>query len=488
MKNRLNRFLVALLLLLFVGQEAFPQNWTEPVQISTLEGLNVRPDFCIDNNGTIHCVWAYRGETGWYHFVIYYSKSTDEGQSWSEPQNISQNDSMWMDNPHIVADSKNHLHLAYDFNVRNCYRNLIVYRKFDGQNWSEMDTVSRGWPSSSYNHIVVDHNDKVYFFWYHDINNGTELYRELENGHWGDIKAVYDNNDKYYLSKVMVDTANILHCSAYFCYEEQYDEEIVYSTFANSEWSDLTGISKDYAAYEGNDIALDKEGYPHIVWRQSLDNGAPPENGTKYSCFNGSDWSPPKLLAKSSDAQAIAVDNCNGVHILDNEKIDSGFKFMHYQLIEGQWIGELLDSGIYGNYYNKLVNHDGFLYLINGKPDTIINIDVVSSIFFRKYAITTAVEEGKLQAFDSFRLYPNPSRGSTTIDYTLKEEAPILIEVYGLNGKMIDKILDKRQTAGRYQIKWNGTDKNRKEVKNGLYLIRLQAGRYFTARPVEIVR
>lgn len=62
---------------------AYNQTWTEPIQINTLDGLNHNPDFCIDNEGNLHCVWSYKIETN--YFVIYYSKSTDDGLSWSTP-------------------------------------------------------------------------------------------------------------------------------------------------------------------------------------------------------------------------------------------------------------------------------------------------------------------------------------------------------------------------------------------------------------------
>jgi phosphatidate phosphatase PAH1 len=94
---------------------AYNQTWTDPIQINTLDGTNRNPDFCIDNEGTLHCVWSYKIETNFY--VIYYSKSNDYGLSWSTPENISQNTSLWMENPHIVSDSHNNLHLTYDYNT-----------------------------------------------------------------------------------------------------------------------------------------------------------------------------------------------------------------------------------------------------------------------------------------------------------------------------------------------------------------------------------
>ncbi len=117
-----------LLLLLCNGSNLFAQNWTPPIQISPFQGINNHSDFCIDHSGNIHCVWSYK--MGENYKRIYYSKSTDDGLTWSFPENVSANDTLWMDNPHIVADSENNLHVTYDHNTGNHYHTLIVHRKF----------------------------------------------------------------------------------------------------------------------------------------------------------------------------------------------------------------------------------------------------------------------------------------------------------------------------------------------------------------------
>jgi hypothetical protein len=191
--------------------DSFAQTWTEPIQISTLQGVNNNSDFCIDNSGNIHCVWSYKVESNYKH--IYYSKSIDDGLTWSTPENVSQNTSLWMENPHVVADSENNLHLTYDYNSGNSYQTLIVYRKFSGNAWSEMDTVSVGWPGARHNRLVSDHNDKLYCFWFHDFQNGTTFYRVLENGIWDEIQIPYNNNDNVFLNNIAIDSLNNLYCT-----------------------------------------------------------------------------------------------------------------------------------------------------------------------------------------------------------------------------------------------------------------------------------
>lgn len=483
MKNLILLFAVILLHLTYL----FSQEWSDPVQISTLEGVNNNSDFCIDNSGNIHCVWSYKVESNYKH--IYYSKSIDDGQTWSEPENVSQNTSLWMENPHIVADSDNNLHLTYDYNSGNPYQTLIVHRKFMGNAWSEMDTVSSGWPGARHNRLLIDNNDKLYCFWFHDFQNGTTFYRVLENGVWDEIQIPYNNNDNIFMMKGNFDSTNKLHCSGYRYFEGQsaYDQRIVYFTYFNNIWSDLMQVSYNYNAWTGNDIALDTNFYPHIVWRQAINDNIPPDNGTLYSSFDNLSWSNPIILAEDASEQAIAIDKNNNTHIIDIEEYENGYRLVHYRHINNEWLGEIIDESNYGNYGNKLISREHFLYMTSVLVQSL-SPDYNASVVLRKYEITTSIENNLIVVIDLYNIYPNPSTASTTISYSLIETKHTSIKIYDLQGKLINTILEKKQAPGKYQIMWNGTDNNGKEVKCGLYLVRLQAGRQFMTRPVEIIK
>ncbi len=81
--------------------------------------------------------------------------------------------------------------------------------------------------------------------------------------------------------------------------------------------------------------------------------------------------------------------------------------------------------------------------------------------------------------------YPNPFQRNIKIEYELNNREDITIDIYNIQGQKIKTIIrQKTQPPGKYQIIWNGTDKNGKEVIYGTYLIRLQAGRQITTRTV----
>jgi hypothetical protein len=98
-------FLIPLFLLSFYSSFTFAQTWSDPINISSLPGLDNQPDLCIDNNGILHCVFTHKIASNWRK--IYYTKSTDDGITWTTPEDISLNPDTSLMNPHIVADTNN---------------------------------------------------------------------------------------------------------------------------------------------------------------------------------------------------------------------------------------------------------------------------------------------------------------------------------------------------------------------------------------------
>ncbi len=63
---------------------------------------------------------------------------------------------------------------------------------------------------------------------------------------------------------------------------------------------------------------------------------------------------------------------------------------------------------------------------------------------------------------------PNPFNSSTRIEYTLPEDAKVLLTIYDRSGKIIDKLIDGPQNAGDHSVYWNAGKNN-----NGVYIYRL---------------
>ena len=65
--------------------------------------------------------------------------------------------------------------------------------------------------------------------------------------------------------------------------------------------------------------------------------------------------------------------------------------------------------------------------------------------------------------------YPNPFNPITSIDYTIAEKSNLSIEVYNLQGRIINKIVKDRIDPGYYTFNWDGTNE-----PSGIYIIKVQ--------------
>ena len=229
----------------------FSQTWSDPVMISDI-GSNDSPDFKIDKNGVIHCVW-HQGVTSQID-RIYYSKSINNGESWSKPMPITDNLSR---DPHIVADTLGNLFVSYDYDIyqnpRTCY---VKFSKQDST-WSKKNVIAPG----MYNKLAIDHSNRVYFFWFTD----TEYYRYMDNDVLSDsVLPSAGFLELYYFNNVTVDNENRLFCVGNRTKGPHANG--AYFTGFYGDWSPYVDISDRSISSSG--ICLNSIGLPSFVWLQ----------------------------------------------------------------------------------------------------------------------------------------------------------------------------------------------------------------------------
>ena len=83
--------------------------------------------------------------------------------------------------------------------------------------------------------------------------------------------------------------------------------------------------------------------------------------------------------------------------------------------------------------------------------------------------------------------YPNPFNSSTQISYSLSTSGPVRLEIYNALGQPVRTLVDAIQTAGAYQVPWDGRDHRGARVANGVYLYRLQAGEIARVRKMLVL-
>jgi len=95
---------------------------------------------------------------------------------------------------------------------------------------------------------------------------------------------------------------------------------------------------------------------------------------------------------------------------------------------------------------------------------------------------------GVPQAFALGQNYPNPFNPQTRIDYELPVTSYVKISVYNLSGQFVRTLFEGEQSAGRYVVSWDGANANGERAASGVYLVRMEAGRFVNVRKMVLTR
>jgi hypothetical protein len=65
--------------------------------------------------------------------------------------------------------------------------------------------------------------------------------------------------------------------------------------------------------------------------------------------------------------------------------------------------------------------------------------------------------------------YPNPFNNSTTIEFDLSQSGDIRLQIFDLNGRLVNTLKNGSYPAGVYSLSWNGRTQNGESVSSGIY-------------------
>jgi hypothetical protein len=477
-------FLLPLILLLQIS--VYSQVWTDPVDISNADyNMDNQPDICIDNNGVLHCVFTHKENLYWRK--IMYSKSTDDGTTWSDPVCISQNDELSMMDARIVSDSDNVLHVCYTYNSMDPQNTLIFYTTYVNEEWETPYNISPGMPNSDYNLIEIDYNDNIHFIW---IYANYTLYHRVYNvvsGEWSEPYCPYPGQAYWGLHDLKIDSLNKMHCSGSYIGEDQGLDDLRVIYFYNNQgvWSDKTFVSPETILGSGTiglGIDIDSTNLSHIVYRQQdpFTSVGYNNDSTMYTFSHGDVWSLPDLVVNDPVDQRIVIDQCDRVHIVDREKLGDGGKIVHYQWDNG-WYGYQVDSSSVNIMNPMIYEKNNTLYLVYYNCNSMEDCRVR----FTKNVLPVEISDDFFPVKE-FTLSPNPSDGIVNIEFSTLKSEHLVCNIYDINGRLIYTFPDSEYIPGKHSLQWTGVDQENKKIPSGTYVIVIQSGKKLVSKPVII--
>ena len=96
--------------------------------------------------------------------------------------------------------------------------------------------------------------------------------------------------------------------------------------------------------------------------------------------------------------------------------------------------------------------------------------DMVFYAEFEKIESEIKSQEQVPLQFNLFPNYPNPFNPSTCIDYDLAHSTHVKINVYNINGRVVDTLVDKYHNAGHYSLQWKPVNQT-----SGIYYYQIKS-------------
>lgn len=128
----------------------------------------------------------------------------------------------------------------------------------------------------------------------------------------------------------------------------------------------------------------------------------------------------------------------------------------------------------------------------DGKRDFIVSKAIQNSQGLRNYADaylatnTLSVNRNELLApkqISLLRSYPNPFNPVITIQYEIPEDYFVHLAVLNLEGRVVARLVDEKQSRGLHHIEWNA-----KDFSSGVYFCRLEVGSVSQVQKLLLIR
>ncbi len=378
------------------------------------------PFLTVDRSNRIHVVATTITDVNTAPQPFGYTRSSDGGISWTTLIAV---DTLRTVSPIIVSSPvSNRVAIVYCRPTDTAQsRNDVYYiQSEDGTTWDFIDGKIN---ITEYGH------------------NGDSLFAQ------SDLDAAYDYNDNLHIAWNARYVVGDRRSDRIFLYHTNtawdYNSEITYFDFSHTSRCLIEGgnlalskisIAADsghdmlyavYSRFDTSDCAVNNSANGEIYFQQSLNDGA--------------DWSEPLDLTNSHTPNCLGPDCASDVYPSMAARVDD---YIH-------------------------IFYECYRWPTQMEPASSI------MLYLRLPAGPQGIgESGGLPAnFDLSQNYPNPFNARTTIKYSLKNDAGIILSIYNITGQKIATLLEGKQKAGKHQVIWNAID-----VSSGIYFARLEMG------------
>jgi hypothetical protein len=93
-----------------------------------------------------------------------------------------------------------------------------------------------------------------------------------------------------------------------------------------------------------------------------------------------------------------------------------------------------------------------------------------------RYSIINITKNSSENIEDLVSVYPNPFSKTISINYIVKENCKVSIDIYNQQGQLVKQLVKKDQLSGSYNVNWNANDESGNSVSSGFYFYKINIG------------
>jgi len=119
------------------------------------------------------------------------------------------------------------------------------------------------------------------------------------------------------------------------------------------------------------------------------------------------------------------------------------------------------------------------------ESNSLTNNQVEIPVSGSSFIINTVEKEHELTSgkFELSSISPNPFNSSTVIRYNVPSEMIVSLQIFNINGQLVDDFNNQQVSAGKHSVTWNGMGHSA-----GTYFVKLISGQFSELRKVVLVK
>ncbi|MCG2826510.1 MAG: hypothetical protein L6265_07980 [Thermoplasmatales archaeon] len=316
--------------------------WSKDIRLTNDTANSLHPSIAVDLNGTIYVVWeeARDIEQSGY-WGIYFTKSNDGGETWSNPERINapSNDGHA---PNIIIDQNNTIHVVWSgAPIEENYYEIYYKKSTDGGNaWSEDIRLTYA-PDDSFTPKIVAYGNTLHLVWSDKRDGNFEIYYKRSNdggNSWSDdVRLTNDGGDSK-LPSIGSDLVGNLHVVWYDKRADIYQLYYREGLNCGEQWEDEICLSQGHGfttlIADSPACLTDSCNNVHIFWQ----DGPFGQDNIFYKKKSGDSWDQEKEIvsgdSRSTHPSSI-IDSTNSLHLIWDD--DREGRDLYYNMRAEDW-------------------------------------------------------------------------------------------------------------------------------------------------------